>query len=70
MAMNGPFADNFWKACEVELDTLENDMNTWDYVKRTADMHVIPSTWVFKVKRFLDGLVEKSKAQFYVRGDR
>ena len=28
MAMNGPFADNFWKSCEVEIDTLENDMHT------------------------------------------
>ena len=24
MAMNGPFADNVWKACKVELDTLES----------------------------------------------
>ena len=28
MAMNGPFADIFWKACEVELGTLDNDMKT------------------------------------------
>ena len=70
MAMNGPFADNFWKACEVELNTLENDMHTWDYVKRTPDMHVLPGTWAFKVKRFPDGLVKKFKARFCVRGDR
>ena len=44
MNMNGPFADNCWKACRVELDTLENNMKTWDLVKRTDGMHVLPST--------------------------
>ena len=70
MAMNGPFAENFWKACEVELDTLENEMNTWDYVKRTPGMHVLPGTWAFKIKRFPGGLIKKFKARFCVRGDR
>ena len=49
-AINGPFADNFWKACEVEMDTLENEMKTWDCVKRTPDMKVLPGTWTFKIK--------------------
>ena len=66
MAMNGPFAENFWKACKVELNTLENDMNTWEYVKQTPDMHVLPGTWAFKIKQFPDGLIKKSKAQFCV----
>ena len=70
MAMNGPFADIFWKACEVELDTLENEMKTWDYVKCIPDMHILPVTWVFKINRFPDGLVKKFKARFCVRGDR
>ena len=70
MAMNGPFAEKFWKACEVELNTLENDMNTWDYVKRTPNMHVLPGTWAFKIKRFPGGLIKKFKARFCVRGDR
>ena len=70
MAMNGPFADDFWKACEVELDTLIKDMKAWDYVERTPDMKVLPSTWAFKIKRFPDGLVKKFKARFCARGDR
>ena len=44
MAIDGPFADKFWKACEIELNTLDNEMKTWEYVKRTTDMHVLPST--------------------------
>ncbi|KAL7529265.1 hypothetical protein ACHAWF_002908 [Thalassiosira exigua] len=49
MAMNGPFADDFWKACEAELETLTDDMDAWDVVNRTPDMKVLPSTWAFKV---------------------
>ena len=69
-AMDGSFGDNFWKACETELNTLVNTMNTWDLVTRTPDMHVLPSTWAFKVKRFPDGSIKKFKARFCVRGDR
>ena len=32
-------------------------------------MHVVPSTWAFKIKRFPSGLVRKLKARFCVRGD-
>lgn len=32
-------------------------------------MHVIPSTWVFRIKRFTDGTVRKLKARFCVCGD-
>ena len=62
MAMNGPFADDFWKACKIELDTLVHDMKTWDLVPRTPDIHVLPGTWAFKIKRFPDGAVKKFKA--------
>jgi len=41
-AMNGPFAENIWKACKVELDNLVNDMNTWEIVKHTPNMNVLP----------------------------
>jgi len=32
-------------------------------------MHVLPSTWAFKIKQFPDSLIKKFKARFYVRGD-
>ncbi|KAL7526938.1 hypothetical protein ACHAWF_001981 [Thalassiosira exigua] len=70
MAMNGAFADDFWKACETELDTLVNDIGAWEIVDRTPDMRVLPSTWAFKIKRFPDGAVKKFKARFCARGDR
>ena len=69
MAMNVPFADDFWRACKIELDTLVHDMKTWALVPRTPDMRVLPSTWAFKIKRFPDGLIKKFKARFCARGD-
>ena len=33
-------------------------------------MHVLPSTWTFRCKRYPDGLIRKLKARFCVRGDR
>ncbi|KAL7529439.1 hypothetical protein ACHAXR_002969 [Thalassiosira sp. AJA248-18] len=66
MAMNGAFAVNFWKAHEAELNTLVNDTKTRKLVECTADMHVLPSTWAFKIKRFPDGLIKKFKSRFCV----
>ena len=37
--------------------------------KWTAEMHVLPSTWAFKIKCFPDGLVKKFKVHFCVQGD-
>ena len=50
MAMHGPHTDEYWKACETELETLETDLGCWDLVRRTAAMKVLPSTWAFKCK--------------------
>ena len=68
-ATNGPFQEEFWTAMETELKTLEDDMHSWELVPRTSDMHVLSSTWAFKIKRFPDGLIKKFKARFCVRGD-
>ncbi len=53
-----------------ELVTILFDFDCWDYVKRTPDMNVIPSTWAFKIKWYPDGRVKKFKARFCARGDR
>jgi hypothetical protein len=68
-AMNSPEADKWWQACEVEMNTLENDLKAWKLVKRLPGMNVIPSTWAFKLKRYPDGTVKKYKARLCVRGD-
>jgi hypothetical protein len=60
-AMNGPEAEGYRKAMEIELETLISK-NAWVVFKQTPDMKVLPSTWAFKCKRFQDGLVRKLKS--------
>lgn len=69
-AMNSPHADKWWEATQVEMSTLEDDLDAWDLVIRTPDMHVLPCKWAFKLKRFPDGLAKKFKARLCIRGDR
>ena len=68
-AMNGPDRDGYWDACVKELHTLETKKDAWEVVDRKDWMKVLPSTWVFRCKRFPDGTVKKLKARFCVRGD-
>jgi hypothetical protein len=53
-----------------KLQTIMVDFDCWEYVKRTPNMNVLPCTWAFKIKRYLDGRVKKFKARFCARGDR
>lgn len=69
-AMNGPNRAGYWKAMEVEVDTLYVKKNAWVEVQRQSWMNVLPSTWAFRCKRFPDGLIRKLKARFCVRGDK
>jgi len=67
-AMNSPNKDGFWRAAEIEYETLQN-MGTWDVVKREDWMKVIPGVWVFRQKRYPSGEIKKIKGRFCVRGD-
>ena len=69
-AMTGPDQAGYFTAMDLEVATLKDKMDAWDVIPRTPDMHVLPSTWTFRCKRYPDGLVRKLKAQFCVRGDR
>ena len=53
-AMKGPFAEEYWRAGEVEVETLER-IKAWTVVEREAGMNVLPGTWAFKLKRYPDG---------------
>jgi hypothetical protein len=63
------FADEYWKVIKLEIATLEA-LGAWkvlEYDSKTMP-NVIQSTWAFKCKRFLDGLIKKFKAHFCARG--
>ena len=66
--MKGPFAEEYWRATEVEVETLEK-IRAWNVIERTAEMNVLPGTWAFKCKRYPDGKVKKFKARFCFLGD-
>ncbi len=68
-AVCGPFQREYWKAMQVELDTLETNFKCWDLVPQTPYMKVISSTWALKVKRYPDGTVKKFKARSCACGD-
>ncbi|KAL7476613.1 hypothetical protein ACHAW6_002460 [Cyclotella cf. meneghiniana] len=55
---------------ESELTTLESELRAWELVPREPWMHVLPSTWAFRLKRFPSGLAKKFKAHFCICGDR
>ena len=69
-ATRGKFADEYWKAMELEIATLEA-LGAWEVLEYDSETmpNVIPSTWAFKFKRFPDGLIKKLKACFCARGN-
>jgi hypothetical protein len=67
--MAGPNKEGYWQAAKKEVDTLVKK-GSWEVVTKKAWMHVRPSIWAFKCKRFPDGIVRKLKARFCARGDR
>jgi len=69
MATRGVFQEDFWQAMRIELNTLINEFDCWEYVPNPGK-NVLPSTWAFKIKRYPDGRVKKFKARFCARGDR
>ncbi len=68
-ATRGPFQAQFQQAMRMELHTLVNKFDCWDYVPNPGE-NVLPSTWAFKIKRYPDGCVKKFKARFCARGNR
>jgi hypothetical protein len=71
MAMSGTDKEGYLTAMEAEVKALEGQ-NTWQLIERQKlpkGANVLPSTWVFKRKRYPDGRVRKLKACFCVRGD-
>jgi hypothetical protein len=76
-AMNGQDREEFEAAMSTKIKDLEikelEDHKTWIAIPKSKvpkDARVLPSTWVFQIKQFPDGLKRKYKARLCVRGDR
>ena len=66
--MNGPYAEEYWKAAEVEISALESKQ-FWAVIKQADKMSDLPSALEFKLKQFSNGAVKKFKGCFYACGD-
>ena len=53
--MKGPNADDWLAAAQTEIDILEK-IGAWEVVDYYEAYTVLPSTWEFRLKRFLDGM--------------
>ena len=70
-ALAGPLADEFWKAMDKEVASLE-EKGTWTVVPRTSipeGVAIVPGTWQQRIKRHPDGSLNKFKSRFCYRGD-
>eukprot|EP00253_Pinus_taeda_P002182 PITA_02182 len=57
-----------WKmAMEEEMDSLAKN-NTWDLVELLEGRSVVGCKWVFKLKRNVDGSIERYKARLIAKG--
>lgn len=68
-AMASPERNEFMKAADDEISALE-EQGTWtEDLKSNATTKIVPSQWVFRIKRTPDGEIKKRKARIVLRGD-
>jgi hypothetical protein len=68
-AMNCENSEKWQEAIMSEYNSLM-DNHTWELVERTPDMKVIPSMWLFKIKRDTEGNLSRYKARLVAGGHR
>jgi hypothetical protein len=66
-ALSGPDAKHWKEAMDSELKSL-SDQQTWTLVNRPDGRSIIKNKWVFKVKRNVDGSVNRYKARLVAKG--
>jgi hypothetical protein len=68
-AMRSEHKVQFLLSADIEIESLVG-MDTWEEdLKINAITKIIPSQWVFRVKRTPDGAIKKFKARLILRGD-
>ena len=70
-SLNGPHAENFWLSMDKEISSLEGK-GTWKVVDRSSippGTKTVPGTWVQRIKRLPNGLLNKFKSRWCCRGD-
>ena len=66
--INDSIHEAAWKeVIEVELNAFANN-HTWEESRRSLDVNVVTSKWVFTVKYAANGAVDRYKARLVARG--
>jgi len=68
-AMVSPYREEFLKAAQAEVDALMEKDTWYEDHKLLATTKIIPSQWVFHIKRTPDGSIKNFKAQLVLHGD-
>ena len=68
-AMASPYREDFLKAAQDEIEALVGKSTWYEDLKTNATTKIIPSQWVFRIKRTPDGAIKKFKARIVLRGD-
>jgi hypothetical protein len=63
-AFGGEHQVEYYQAALDELKVLQEDLDCWELVPYVNGMHVLPSTWAFKCKRYPDGRIKKVQGSF------
>ena len=69
--MSSPDRDEWTAASDIEIKQLVEDRDTWEIVpiSNAGNAKILPTTWVFRLKRHPDGTPKKRKARLCIRGD-
>ena len=68
-AMASPHKEDFLSAAQAEIDALVEKGTWYEDNKDNATTKIIPSQWVFRIKRTPDGVIKKFKGRICLRGD-
>lgn len=66
-ALSGRHA-NYWRAAMAEELASLTSTGTWSPTQRIPGVRTIRSRWIFKIKRHLDGTIDKFKARLVAKG--
>jgi hypothetical protein len=68
-AMASEYKDKFMESARVEIDALAAEGTWHEDLRSNATNKIIPSQWVFRIKRSPDGEIRKFKGRIVLRGD-
>ena len=68
-AMASPYREEFLEAAQAEINALVEKGTWYEDLKSSATNKIIPSQWVFRIKRTPDGTIKKFKGRIVLRGD-